>query len=416
MKIKYLESKKACLLLFTMCFVMYTFVFMTKNMFSAAMASVVEQGIMTKSQTGAISAVFWFVYAPFQIIGGFAADRFSPSKLICIGMGGAALSNLVIYFTDSYPIIMAAWIFNAAIQFGVWPSIFKIVSTQVLPSLRSTFVFLILFSSSVGQGLSLLVASFVSDWKHNFIISFISLIGLALVWIFVSSALEKRMVEREIEVVSEDGKTPAKSMDMVTFLFTSGLVVIAVVSFLRGMIDNAIKMVSPTMLMETYADLPAALATRLGILLVVFSVIGIFVGRIPQKKENMNEMKVSAVLLAISLPMMVLSFFFLGNAHYLVVLICLAVAMIFIHGANPFSLAFISARYTDYGRNGTVSGILNAASALGYMVASYAFAKIAEVFPWTVVILIWTVSVAVTIGLCLCVLPAWSRFIGKRKI
>ena len=79
----------------------------------------------------------------------------------------------------------------------------------------------------------------------------------------------------------------AKSMDMVTFLFTSGLVVIAVISLLRGMIDNAIKMVSPTMLMETYADLPAALATRLGIILVIFSVIGIFVGRIPQKKENM---------------------------------------------------------------------------------------------------------------------------------
>ena len=416
MKIKYLESKKACLLLFTMCFVMYTFVFMTKNMFSAAMASVVEQGIMTKSQTGAISAVFWFVYAPFQIIGGFAADRFSPSKLICIGMGGAALSNLVIYFTDSYPIIMAAWIFNAAIQFGVWPSIFKIVSTQVLPSLRSTFVFLILFSSSVGQGLSLLVASFVSNWKHNFMISFISLIALALVWIVVSSALEKRMVEREIEVVSEDGKTSAKSMDMVTFLFTSGLVIIAVISLLRGMIDNAIKMLTPTMLSETYTDLPAALATRLGIILVIFSVIGIFVGRIPQKKENMNEMKVSAVLLAISLPMMLLSFFFLGNAHYLVVLICLAVAMIFIHGASPFSLAFVSARYTDYGRNGTVSGILNAASALGYMVASYAFAAIAEWFPWSVVIIIWTISVAVTIGLCLCVLPAWSRFIGKRKI
>ena len=85
---------------------------MTKSMFSSAMAMIVEEGNMTKSQTGFINAVFWFVYALFQFVGGFAADKYSPHKLIMIGLGGAVISNLAIYINSSYPVIIIAWAFN----------------------------------------------------------------------------------------------------------------------------------------------------------------------------------------------------------------------------------------------------------------------------------------------------------------
>ena len=127
-EIKVLDRKDLSLMLFFLLFVLYMVVYMTKCMFSSAMATVVEAGIMTKSQTGAINAAFWLVYAPFQIVGGLAADRYSPSKLIIIGLVGAIVSNIIIYSTESYEIIMAAWIFNAIIQFGLWTSIFKIIT------------------------------------------------------------------------------------------------------------------------------------------------------------------------------------------------------------------------------------------------------------------------------------------------
>ena len=60
---------------FVFIFLLYAVVYMTKNMFTSAMAIIVEEGFMTKSQTGLINAIFWIVYAPFQIIGGFAVDR-----------------------------------------------------------------------------------------------------------------------------------------------------------------------------------------------------------------------------------------------------------------------------------------------------------------------------------------------------
>lgn len=116
---KYLESKSLSLFLFLFLFLMYAVVYMTKSMFSSAMAVIVEEGVMTKSQTGLINAVFWFVYALFQVVGGFAADRYSPYKLIMTGILGAVISNTIIYFNQSYSVIMTVWIFNAVAQFGL---------------------------------------------------------------------------------------------------------------------------------------------------------------------------------------------------------------------------------------------------------------------------------------------------------
>ena len=205
-KQKYLESERLSILLFIFMFLLYAVVYMTKNMFSSAMAIIVEDGFMTKSQTGMINAVYWFVYAVFQIFGGFAVDKYSPYKLIMIGLAGAAVSNIIIYFNQSYFVMMAAWTFNAIIQFGVWPGVFKIVSTKIAPRIRSTAVFWLLFSTSVGLGLSMLIASFVRHWKQNFLVSVISLLVMMIFYAVLEHFLDKRMVEEDVSSDENDEK------------------------------------------------------------------------------------------------------------------------------------------------------------------------------------------------------------------
>ena len=85
-----INSEKASVYMFLTVFIMYTTVFMTKQCFNAAMAAIVNEGVMTKTQTGFIIMVFYAVYAPMQIVGGMAADRFDNSKLIMLGLLGAA--------------------------------------------------------------------------------------------------------------------------------------------------------------------------------------------------------------------------------------------------------------------------------------------------------------------------------------
>ena len=190
---------------------------MTKNMFTSAMAVIVEEGFMTKSQTGLISAVFWLVYAPFQVVGGFAVDRYSPYKLIMVGLAGSVVSNIIIYFNQSYYVMMGAWVFNAIIQFGVWPGVFKIVSTQVAPKMRGTAVFWLLFSTSVGLGMSMLIASFIKHWQNNFLVSIISLVITMAIYTVLNHYLEGKMVEEDVE--SADSKANRKKAHASAYVF-----------------------------------------------------------------------------------------------------------------------------------------------------------------------------------------------------
>jgi len=391
---------------------LYAVVYMTKNMFTSAMAIIVEEGFMTKSQTGLINAIFWLVYAPFQVVGGFAVDKYSPYKLIMIGLAGAAVANIVIFFNQNYYVMMSAWVFNAIIQFGVWPGVFKIVSTQTAPDMRKKSVFWLLFSTSVGLGLSMLIASFVTHWRYNFLVSVISLLITIVAYAFLNGFLDKNMVETEPEVQTITKKSEIKKQPMLPIMLSSGLIVFLIVCLLRVAIDNGIKMMTPVMLMESYENLPAAIATRISSVLIIFSAIGIFVAGFMQRNITRNEAKAQIILYAVSfLPLVVVCF--LGYIHYIWILIALCVSIMLIHGAGPFSQSFVALHFESHGRIGTVSGILNATASVGNVLASYVFAKMAEMMPWRGVTSIWLMTIIVCAILCVAVLPRWKRFTNQ---
>ena len=405
---KYLESKKLSVILFLFIFLLYAVVYMTKNVFSSAMASIVEEGFMTKSQTGLINAVFWFVYAPFQILGGFAADKYSPYKLILIGLIGGLISNIIIYFNQSYPVIMAAWSFNAMAQFGLWPGVFKIVSTQTAPSIRGAAVFWLLFSTSVGLGMSMLAASFVKRWQQNFIVSVVVLFVTIVSFIILYSYMEKKMVVKEREEIENKKKT--QKAPMKPLMFSSGLIVFLIVCLLRVAIDNGIKMMTPVMIMESYENIPAAIATRMSTVLVIFSAIGILIAGFMKSNITGNEPKAQIILMGMSVPVLFLVCF-VGKVHYLWILAALSLATALVHGAAPFGQSYIALRFEKYGRIGTVSGILNATASVGNILASYVFAKMAELMPWRMVAVSWLVVIGICMLLCTIAMPRWIKFI-----
>lgn len=409
---KYLDSKKLSIILFLFMFIMYSTVYMTKNMFSSAMAMIVEDGVMTKSQTGLITAAFWLVYAPFQVVGGFAADKYSSYKLVIIGLIGIVLSNLVIYFNQSYMVILLVWSLNGILQFGLWPGVFKIVSTQTSPEIRGKAVFWLLLSTNIGLGLSMIVASFVKKWQDNFILSAITGLIMLVLFAVVYRSFENKMTEKEAAVQEGKEKPEKEKTPMMPLAVVSGLTVMLVVSLLRTSIDNGIKMMTPVMLMESYGNLPAAIATRLSTLLVVFSIAGTFISGFVKGSITGNEAKAQILLFGISIPLLVITVF-IGKIHYIWILLSLALVVGFVHGAAPFCQSFASIRYDRYGRIGTVSGLLNATASIGNVLASYVFAKMAEYMPWNKVVLFWIAIIALCVALCIGVLKRWTRFINN---
>ena len=410
---KHLVNKTQSIKLFLILFTVHAVIYMTKNMFSAAMATIVEEGVMTKSQTGTISALFWIVYAISQIIGGFAADKYSPSKLIIIGLVGGIISNLIIYINHNYWVIVTVWCINAAFQFGLWPGVFKIVSTQLSKSIRSTAILWILFSTATGQALSMLLASIVKRWYYNFIISAIVLTLALVLWIIGYKKAEKHMVEsNDVEYIESqsDKKHEIKSISIKELSIISGLPILLMISLLVQTVNQGVKMVTPLMLTESYENLSAAIATRMSVILIIFSSLGTIVANSVRKYITKNEIK--AVILLSTVSILPLAFsYFVGKLQFFAILAFLSLAVTLMQTMIIFTNSFTAIRFERYGRVGMVSGILNAVASVANFIASYVFPKLSETMPWNNITILWTITTICILVSSLCIVRLWTSFI-----
>ena len=217
------------------------------------------------------------------------------------------------------------------------------------------------------------------------------------------------MVETEPAPQKNSKKAEINKEPMLGLMLSSGLIIFLIVCLLRVAIDNGIKMMTPVMLMESYKNLPAAIATRMSSVLIIFSAIGTFVAGFMQRNVTRNEARAQTILYAVSLvPLFIVCF--LGYVHYICILIALSVAIMLIHGAAPFSQSFVALHFETHGRIGTVSGILNATASVGNVLASYVFAKMAEIMPWRGVTVSWLITIIICGLLCVAILPRWTRF------
>lgn len=420
MENRYLEDKRLSLLLFGAVWLLYVIVYMTKNCYSAAMAAIVSEGILTKTQTGAITAVFYTVYAAFQIPGGAAADRFSPGKLILIGVLGAGAANLVIYFNQNYMVMMTTWALNAAVQFGVWPAVFKIVSSKLAKEHRRKGVFYIATASAVGLIISYIFAAVVSRWQYNFLISAVLLFAVAAGWYFLWRAMEARMTAEEgrsqpAKRMKELRRFAPKRKGFASVFMTSGLLLLLVATVIRCMLDLGVKALTPVMLMESYEQISPSLASVLNTLLIIAGIFGLFLARFLFPRRIRDEASTMALLLAAAIPFFAMVAL-LGKIPVWTVMGALVLAIAFNAGAGQMGTCNLATRFADEGRNGMVAGLFNAGASLGIVIANYGFAKMADCFGWALTTQLWAVLAVFAAALSAAAIPLWKRFLRKKEV
>lgn len=410
MERKTLVDHKSSSYLFFLVFIVYAFIYMTKNCYSAAMASIVADGVMTKSETGLITAVFYLVYAVFQIIGGIIADKIQPYKIILIGFIGAAISNTLICFANGYVPMLIIWSFNGMIQFGVWPGVFKMVTTELAPDHRVKCMFYILFASSVGLLFSYVVAMFASGWKYNFFFSAIVLYICSVVFYFGYKKIEKKMVPDKggYGEIKRNKSNPGSGI--VKLIITSGVPFLLVVYWIANMISLGLKALAPVMIMESYDGISASMANGLNIILVLVTPLGLLLSRTPIIRK-LQPPAGMGVLALVSIPLLIVVTY-IGKINVYVLLGVLSMVLLFMSPMTSYS-THISAAFTKYDSVATLSGILNAMASLGIVIANYVFAKIADNSGWVVTSNVWVILVVTATILAFMAIPAWRKFINK---
>ena len=409
MKTKHLESTKLSIILFSFIFVMYALVYMTKTCYSSAMAAIVHDGVMTKSQTGFISAMFYLIYGVFQIVGGKLADKAAPDKLIIVGLIGSGAVNLAIYFNQNYIFMLCMWCFNAVVQFGIWPAVFKIVSSQLKESHRPVAVFAMSFSSSCGLFLAYFIAIFMSRWQDNFLFSAVALFILALILAVIYPIMSHNMTEGEKRKITiPDEITAVHKKETRAMFLKCGLFMLVPVILFRTVISQGSNTLAPTMLMESYEGISPAYGNFLSLFVIFAGLIGTVAVGFIYKRFIKDEIKGFIYAFVLALPA-VIGLVFIGKIKIGLSVVLLSLTAMITLCTNLF-VSYVAMAFAKHGTNGEVAGITNAAASFGIVVQTYGLAAIADNWGWSAVAWVWAALLALSLVLLAIIYPKWQKF------
>ena len=130
-RMRRIESPKVARLLFLLCWFAYFTSYIGRLNYSSAMTEMIQGTILTKSQAGFISMVYFFAYGIGQLCNGILGDKFHPGKMIFTGLAIAAGANLCMGFAGGFQVMAVIWGINGYAQAMIWPPIIRIFAEMV---------------------------------------------------------------------------------------------------------------------------------------------------------------------------------------------------------------------------------------------------------------------------------------------
>ncbi|MBE6930401.1 MAG: MFS transporter [Ruminococcaceae bacterium] len=393
--------------LFFVLFFVYTMSCFGKIAFPAVTAALIDEAVLTKTQAGTIGAVFWVLYAIGQFIGGALANKYRPTLLLGIGMVGGAVCNFLMAVCVGYIPMLLIWSFNGLIQFGVWPSILRMVTNNILPEQRSKTLNYLAYCYAIGSILSYLTnAAVLSILPWNYLFICCGVMNLVCVIPLIRA---ERVLIPQLEPAA--AATPAAKKASAPlprgFIWSSGLVLLCFLIVLRNLFETGIKSWTPTILMETFGATPQY-TSLLSVVMLAMNLTGVTLCAWIYRKVKKSE---PAALLVVFLTAVPLLLVMLGyrSMNILVVTLVLSLVTILSYGSGQIMSMYYPARFQNLGATPFIGGVINCFAALGNVLSSYVNGALADSFGWDVIIWSWNGLIVAMVAVSLVLLAMWKR-------
>ena len=207
-------------------------------------------------------------------------------------------------------------------------------------------------------------------------------------------------------------KYPAEKSEQRGFIgliFSSGLAFIVAVNFIRNILDNGLKTLTPSMIKESYAGLTPNFSTILSIVVLVAGVLGPVVAQMVFPRLISNEVVAFAIFFGCSIPFCAV-LIFIGKISYWVIILSTSMIVLCTSGAGLFSTSFIATRFNKWGKGATVAGILNCLACLGIATANLCFTSLADSIGWSAIAMVCVALLVGALVLSLLAVPLWTKF------
>ena len=408
------KAEDASRKLFWCLFSLYTVNILGKMSFTVVTASLIDEAVLTKTQAGLINGVFWLLYALGQFAGGVLINRSNPYSLIKLAAASSMLANLLMAFEDNFTMMFVTWGINGVLQFGLWPAILRLISTQITREERGKATDWMAFCYCLGCTLSYLLSLIIlaaGDYRYMFLCCSIVTGITLLAIIYAERRLAPLLGQKEAEVQANWACVREERITWQT-IWGSGLFFFCLMTVVKSMVDNGIKNWMPTILLETYAASPS-FGSLLSVGLLLTNFLGVVLTTWVYHKVKCNELAALLILYVPILPM----FLLLSGMGDIGIYFCTALMSgitILVYGSEQIFLLNYPGRFGKWGLTATAGGILNCFSALGNVAATYGNGYIADRLGWDAVIWFWMHLILLSVGIMLALIPLWRKFCAAK--
>ena len=353
----------------------------------------ISKELLSLSLTGS-----FVTYGIGQVISGIAGDRFSPKKLVSLGLAITAGMNLLIPLCGSPYTMLGVWCINGFAQSFMWPPMVKMLSDMLTEEEYKRGTVIVSWGSSVGTIAVYLMAPAVISvlsWQWVFVISAVLAVVTLIAWQWFSY----RPAAVSVPVQKEKSKA--------RHLFTPVMVGVMLAIVLQGMLRDGVTTWMPSYISETY-QLSTASAILSGVVLPVFSIVSFQLAARLYRKKLKNPVLCAGVFFGSGTLSAVGLYLCTGNSAAMSVLFS-ALLTGCMHGVNMMLISMVPNYFRRFGMAGTASGVLNACTYIGSASSTYGIALLSGVVGWHNTVLIWIGIALLGTLVCLAGVRAWNR-------
>lgn len=403
-RLKRINDNRMAGVLFGLCWMVYFTTYIGRLNYSSAMPAMIGEEILSASQAGFISMLYFFAYGIGQLLNGFLGDRVHPRKMIFTGLFVSGLVNLLMGSLSNFVLMSVCWCVNGYLQAMVWPPIIRIFAEMMSEGRRVKACVNITSTMALGTLASYLLSAamiFLLGWRFVFFAAAFLMCGVAVVF-----EVKFRKVEAYAQAY---GESPAKSAEpqksgssAVPFskvLLSSGLLLILVPVVVHGMLKDGVTSWVPTYISEVFGTTPA-LSILVTTVLPIINLGGAYAAQFMYNRYfKKKEIKTAGFFFMLAVVSLFLLWRFSAVSMILTVML-LALITASMMAVNTLFVNIIPLHFEESGRVSTVSGFLNSMAYIGSAISTFTIGILVQHAGWNVTILSWLVITVAAMAGC----------------
>ena len=396
-----LEDKKqinATIALFTLT---YMVSYMTRINLGAVITAVVEDTGMTKTMLSAAITGSAVTYGLGQILSGFVGDRVSPKKLVFLGIMVSVTMNTLLIFCQNHIQMAAVWCVNGLAQAFMWPPMVKLMVGLFNDEDYQRASTMVNWGSSFGTIIIYLlspVVIMVASWRTLFVITAVSGVVMALVWL---KCCKEPVFEKSAK--SPD-RAPGKKGKM--GIFTPLVIAIMAAIMLQGALRDGVTTWMPSFISETFS-LSSEISILSGVCLPLFAIFSFRAALWIYQRSPGNPVRCAGWIFALgAAAALLLTVVCKGSP--IASIGCMALLTGCMHGVNLLLICMVPPFVARDGNVSTVSGVLNSCTYVGSAISTYGIALLSDNAGWQVTALVWCGIAALGAAVCAVCSKVWK--------